>query len=120
MPKKIKDLIYTTLFGVAVPVPQHEKLDGTFVETGEKNPLPTTLAGSNAINAVVVVPNDASDLVTNPTKGLYLGTGGDVKVTLHGGNTVTFVGLSAGVIHPIAVKRVWATGTNASNILAVY
>ncbi len=33
--------------------------------------------------------------------------------------SVTFVGLGVG-FHPLVVKRVWATGTTASNILALY
>jgi hypothetical protein len=33
---------------------------------------------------------------------------------------VTFTGLAAGVIHPIAAKRVYATGTGATGIVGVY
>jgi hypothetical protein len=87
--------------------------DGTFSKK-------VTLTGSNASDAITIVPNDAADLGKVPTKGLYIGVSGDVKVTLNSGNTVTFTGLSSGVIHPIAVKRVWATGTTATNMLAVY
>lgn len=78
------------------------------------------LMGSNAMDAVAITPNDGVDLATKPTKGIYLGVSGDVKITLNSGNTVTFTNLSSGVIHPIAAKRIWATGTTATSILAVY
>jgi hypothetical protein len=78
------------------------------------------LIGSNAADAVAVVPSDTVDLAKVPTKGIYLGVSGDVKVTLSSGSTVTFTGLSSGVIHPIAAKRIYSTGTTATNILAVY
>lgn len=106
-------------YGAAL-LPQHQKTDGTYAETGENNPLPVTLSGSNASDAVAVTPNDAADLAKVPTKGLYIGVTGDVKITLSSGNVVTFTALASGTIHPIAVKRVWATGTTATNILAVY
>ncbi|WP_342045905.1 spike base protein, RCAP_Rcc01079 family [Bacillus sp. OTU530] len=79
-----------------------------------------SLTGSNATDAAAVTPNDAADLAKIPTKGIYIGVTGDVKVTLSSGNTVTFTALASGTIHPIAVKRVWAIGTTATNILAVY
>jgi hypothetical protein len=79
-----------------------------------------TLTGSNAIDGAVVTPNDGTDLAKIPTKGVYVGVSGDVKVTLSSGAVLTFTGLSSGAIHPIAAKRIWATGTTALNILAVY
>jgi hypothetical protein len=100
------------------------KEDGTVVNEanginadGSRNVL---LSGSNAMDAAAVVPNDGADLAKGTTKGLYLGVSGDVKITLSSGSIVAFKGLSSGVIHPIAVKRVHATGTTATDILAVY
>lgn len=72
-----------------------------------------------AENAFDVTPNDSADL-SQFTRGLYLGNAGDVKVDTIGGDTVTFTSLSAGVIHPIRVARVYATGTTATNIIGVY
>lgn len=76
-------------------------------------------AESPAVNAFAVTPNDSTDLAT-ATRGIYAGGAGDLKVTTLGGDTVTFVGLAAGVIHPIRVARVFATGTTATNIVGVY
>ena len=65
-----------------------------------------------------VSPSDSVDLTDN-TRGLYVGVSGDVKVNLELGATITLVGLAAGVIHPIKVRRVWATGTDATSIVAL-
>jgi len=72
-----------------------------------------------AVHAFSVTPNDSVDL-TYVTRGLYVGASGDVKVTVHGGEAVTFVDLAAGVIHPLRVTRVWSTGTAATGIVGVY
>jgi hypothetical protein len=74
---------------------------------------------SPASQAVAISPNDTNDLET-PTRGLYVGAGGDVRVTLVGDtNPVTFAGLAGGVAHPIRAKRVWATGTTATGIIGL-
>jgi len=69
------------------------------------------------VNAAAVVPSDTVDLGV-VTRRLYIGGGGDLKVTLIGGNVVTYVGLPAGGLLVIAAKRVWAAGTTATNVLA--
>lgn len=74
---------------------------------------------SPAENAAAVTPNDSTDLA-NTTRGVYVGVTGDLKVDTVGGNTVTFVSLAAGIIHPIRAKRVYSTGTTATSILGVY
>jgi hypothetical protein len=51
---------------------------------------------------------------------VYVGGDGDLKVTTSGGDTVTFVGLTAGMFIPVQVVRVWATGTTATNIVALW
>jgi hypothetical protein len=37
-----------------------------------------------------------------------------------GGQTVVFNNIAAGTFLPIQVKRVWATNTTASNIIAIF
>lgn len=51
------DIQYTSKWGAAIPLPQHEKADGSFAVTGEKNPMPIMSLGmlpfekqSNVIN----------------------------------------------------------------------
>ncbi len=92
---------------------------GVIVRSDEDgNPPKFQIVNSNAQGAVVITPNDATDIAV--TKGLYLGATGDIHVTLKDGTTVTFTALSGGLIHPIAATRIWLTGTTATNILAVY
>ncbi|TJV71048.1 MAG: hypothetical protein E5X76_17835 [Mesorhizobium sp.] len=69
-------------------------------------------------HAVAVTPNNTADLATVPVL-LWLGGAGDLRVTMLGGETVTFVGLYAGW-HPMRVTRVHATGTTATNIVGVW
>lgn len=70
-------------------------------------------------DASAVTPNDSADLGST-SRGLYVGASGDVKIDTAEGNTVTFTGLAAGIVHPIRAKRVYATDTTATNIVAVY
>jgi hypothetical protein len=67
-------------------------------------------------HCVIVTPNDTTDLV-HCSRGIMLGTAGNVTVDTEGGESnTTIAGLNAGVIHRICVTRVYNTGTNASNI----
>lgn len=51
---------------------------------------------------------------------LYVGVGGQVKVTTSGGDTVTFYNLNNGQFVPVNVKKVFATGTTATNLIALW
>jgi hypothetical protein len=73
---------------------------------------------SPASNAVLVTPDDNADL-TDASRALWIGTAGDLTVTMLGGQTLTFPNLLGGW-HPIRVTRVHATGTAASGIVAVW
>jgi hypothetical protein len=71
-------------------------------------------------NAVAVTPDDDDDLAS-VARALYVGVSGDVAVIFADGTAaVTLTGLAGGVWHPIRVKRVLATGTDATNIMAGY
>lgn len=71
-----------------------------------------------ALSALDVTPADGADL-SRIARGLYIGVGGNVKVDMSSSGTVTFVGVGAGTLLPIYVKRVYATGTTATNIIAL-
>lgn len=75
---------------------------------------------SPAWDAVEVSPSNGSDLGRLATRALYVGGAGDVKVDMSGSGTVTFVGVLAGTILPIRVDRVYLTGTDATDIVALY
>lgn len=75
----------------------------------------------SAHRAPAVTPSDSTVLET--TRSLYVGTGGDIKVTMTDSTDASpsiFYSVNSGAILPIQVTKVWATGTTASNILALY
>jgi hypothetical protein len=51
---------------------------------------------------------------------LYVGGAGNLRVLTAGGDDVTFSGVLAGSYVPIQVQRVFATGTAATNIIAIW
>jgi len=51
---------------------------------------------------------------------LYIGTGGDVRVTTAGGHDVTFTNLASGSFLPVQVVKVWSTSTLGSDIIALW
>lgn len=64
-----------------------------------------------------VTPSDSVNLVA-PTRALYIGGGGDISVEMLNG-TISFSAVQAGIF-PIQVTRVNATGTTATNIVALW
>jgi hypothetical protein len=70
-------------------------------------------------NAAAVTPNDSTDL-TYTTRALFVGGAGNIAVTMAGGQSVTFTGVTAGALLPIRVTRVLSTGTTATNIMALW
>ena len=75
--------------------------------------------------ASAVTPSNTTDIpaITGGTNNgcvLYVGGYGDVKVDTVGGDTVTFVGVLGGTFFPVQVMRVYATGTTATNIVALW
>jgi len=80
---------------------------------------PSGGSSAPAGEAYAITPDNDTDLAT-PTRGIYVGVSGDLKVDMTGVGTVTFVGLAAGIIHPISAKRVYQTGTDATDILGIY
>jgi len=67
--------------------------------------------------AEAITPADATYIT--PTRGVYVGVSGDLKVIMLDGTAVTFVGLAAGVIHPIVCVLIYDTGTTATSIVAL-
>lgn len=69
-------------------------------------------------NAAAVIPSDTGNLTHEST--LYIGGTGNVKVTMFKSGEVTFLNCQKGSTLPILVTRVWATGTTATNIIALW
>ena len=78
----------------------------------------TADATVSAYDAAEVTLSDSADI--KPTRALYIGTAGDLKVTLTYNNTVTFSSVQAGTILPVQATRVWRTGSTASSVVALY
>jgi hypothetical protein len=73
-----------------------------------------------AYDAAAVTPSDTLDLTT-VTRWLYIGGAGNLAVVMFGtGTNLTLTGLLAGTLLPMRVSRVKATGTTATNILALW
>lgn len=69
--------------------------------------------------AAAVVPSDSVLLPLLTTRGLYVGGAGSLAVQMADGMTVTFPAVAVGVL-PLQVDKVLATGTTATNLLALY
>ena len=79
------------------------------MSTEDINPSPKVFA---------VTTSDTVDF-TKEVRQLYIGTTGDVVVVNQDGTTCKFVGVLAGsLLGPFFIKRVNATQTTASNIVA--
>lgn len=66
---------------------------------------------------IPITPSDVAD-ITAGSRALLIETGGALKVNTVNDNTRT-INVPAGIL-PLQVKRVWSTGTTASNISAFY
>lgn len=62
-----------------------------------------------------VTPDDGGDVATM-TRGVMAPSAGDVAVVLKNGDAITLPGLAPGVVYPVRVARVLATGTTAAGI----
>ena len=85
-------------------MPVHDQFDAH--HTGLNSPV------SGGFN---IVPDDGADL-PQVTRGLLLTGAGDVMAVLKNGDTLVLPNLSAGVIYPIRIARVLATGTTATGL----
>lgn len=77
----------------------------------------TSLESGPAIGAVAVTPSDTGNI--GDSVALYIGTAGALRVLTQNGSDVTFAAVSAGLL-PLKCTRVFATGTTALQIVALY
>ena len=70
-----------------------------------------------AVNVAAVTPHDTNTIET--CRALYIGVSGDVKVTAKDGGTATFLSVPIGIL-PVMTNQVFATGTTATDIIALY
>lgn len=67
--------------------------------------------------AAAITPNDSTDL-PQECRSVYVGVAGNIHLTTVGGSTVTLA-VVAGML-PISVRRVYATGTTATGLVALW
>lgn len=71
-----------------------------------------------AANGEAVTPNDSTTVYS---RGVWVGTGGDLAVTMYdSGQSVTFPNVQSGSLLPIRVSKVLSTGTTASDIVVIW
>lgn len=72
--------------------------------------------------AYAVTPHDSNPSIRagDVTDGLYVGGAGTgaLRVTMGDDKVVDLAGVTAGY-HPLAVKKVWTTGTGVTGIVAL-
>ena len=73
-----------------------------------------------AVDAVPVTPSDDTDLADGKCNALYVGGTGALKVQTAAGQARTFSNVVAGTTLLIQCTRVYATGTDATDIVALY
>lgn len=90
------------------------------------NQVPTN-NNDPAFQDVAVVPNDTEDAAHSlligltPPRALWIGVGGDVKLrALNSAADATYKNVPSGSVLPVRAKWVLATGTTATNIVAMY
>lgn len=74
---------------------------------------------SPADDAVAITPHNTNEL-EYVTRAIYIGGTGNLKLTTKNGNEVTFSSVPAGLVLPIRAKIVFATGTTATNLVALW
>lgn len=70
-------------------------------------------------HAASITTDNSNDLPT-PAKAIYVGGAGDLTVTTGSGEDVVFKAVPVGTVLPVKIKRVKATGTTATLLLALW
>lgn len=93
--------------------------------------MPTSITYANTdpnynnsyARAVAITPNDSIDLA-EVTRAINVHKSGStsiaLKVTLQGDTTPVTLNLVSASVTPIIAKRIWATGTDATSVIALY
>ena len=66
-----------------------------------------------------ITTSDTVDFAEGLTGALWVGGAGNVAAVMQNGTVVTFTGVTAGATLPIAARRINATNTTATNLVAL-
>jgi len=76
-----------------------------------------------AANYVAIVTSDTAKIQFDSrnvqARGIYVGVTGNITVVDPKGATVAFLGVPAGTVLPISTDQVMATGTTATDLVAL-
>jgi len=104
--KAIDVLSLSTLLAFSAPIMEAQ---------AQAKTCSTSVAAANT--AILVTPSDAT-VYNPPSRGLYIGGIGSVKVRLSATQLdVTFTDVPTGTILPVCVDMVYTTGTTATAIV---
>ena len=81
------------------------------------NKLPATYS---ARKAAAVTAHDSTAISTGVTRGLLVATAGNYTLLLADDTVAVAMYLAAGVVHPLCVTRVNATGAASANGIVAY
>lgn len=70
-------------------------------------------------NAATIQPSDAA-LLSRVTRAVFVGGAGALRVEMMGGEDIVFAGLGAGTLLPVRIQKVFATGTTATSLVALW
>lgn len=73
-----------------------------------------------ALHGAAITKHDTDNIATGLTRAVYVGGAGAMTVVWMDNTTTTITGIAAGTILPIRIKRVNSTGTDATNMVALY
>ncbi len=82
-------------------------------------PFFSSSPNQSGVMATAVTTSDTANLPFI-TRFLFVGGAGNLAVQFPNGTNCTFTGVTAGTQIPLCVAKVLATGTTATNIVAVY
>ena len=74
--------------------------------------------GQPATHPFLITPSDTNEL-QYITRGIRVGTAGDVAIQRRDGTVVTIPDVAAAETIPIVIKKVYATNTTASGIMGL-
>lgn len=67
-----------------------------------------------------ITPSNTVDL-PHETRSIFVGASGNITVDfVDGGTNILLMGCTAGTVLPVRVKRVYQTGTGATNLVGLY
>lgn len=80
----------------------------------------TPAANERYTRFAAITTSNTVDLVTGPTDAIYVGGAGNIVGVLQDDSTITITGVLAGHRYPFRFKRINATSTTATNLVALY